>query len=494
MLDAITQAHALTIALFGLLLALSVLSSRAAERTGLPLSLLFLGVGMLAGSEGVGLIAFEDYDFAYRLGSIALALILFDGGLNTPVASVRPVLGPAGVLASVGVFATAALLAGGAHLLGLPLPIALLVGAVVSSTDAAAVFAVLRGAGINLKRRVGLTLELESGLNDPLAIILTLAVADWAVRGAARTPMDLIIDVIAQASIGGGLGAGVGVVAAFTLPRLRLRAAGLYPAFTLAVACLAYAVPTLLGGSGFLAVYVAGVLVGHGTVPFRASVVRVHDAVAWLSQIVMFLVLGLLVFPSRLVAAAPLGVALALLLAFVARPVAVALCLVPFRYPPREIGYIGWVGLRGAVPIILATAPILAGVPDAQLVFDVVFFVVVMNAMLQGGTVPWLTRRLDLETVDPPPPTAVLNVEAREAFTSELRSYYVDEALSVTGARLADLPLPQSVSVMLIVRQRDLIAPRGETTLEPGDHVYLLLRPDDGPSVQLLFGSAETDE
>jgi cell volume regulation protein A len=492
MLAAITNAHALAIALFGLLLLLSVLSSRAAERTGLPLSLLFLGIGMLAGSEGVGLIAFEDYELAYRLGSIALAFILFDGGLNTPVASVRQVLGPAGVLASAGVLATAALLAGGAYLLGLPLPIALLVGAVVSSTDAAAVFAVLRGAGINLRRRVGLTLELESGLNDPLAIILTLAVADWAVRGAARTPMDFAIDAIAQASIGGGIGAGVGLVSAFVLPRLRLRAAGLYPAFTLAVACLAYAVPTLLGGSGFLAVYVAGVVVGHGTVPFRASVVRVHDAVAWLSQIVMFLVLGLLVFPSRLLAAAPLGVALALLLAFVARPLAVALCLVPFRYTPREIGYIGWVGLRGAVPIILATAPILAGVPDARLVFDVVFFVVVMNAVVQGSTVPWLTRRLDLETVDPPPPSAVLNVEAREAFTSELRSYYVDEALSVAGVRLADLPLPQSVSVALIVRERDLIAPRGETTLQPGDHVYLLLRPDDGAAVQLLFGRAET--
>lgn len=493
MIDALTSAHALAVALFGLLLLLSVLSSRAAERTGLPLSLLFLGVGMLAGSEGLGHIAFDDYALAYRLGSLALALILFDGGLNTPLTSVRAVLGPAGVLATFGVLLTAVLLATGGVLLGLPLPIALLVGAVVSSTDAAAVFAVLRGAGINLRRRVGLTLELESGLNDPLAIILTLAVADWAVNARAVSATDVLFEILAQTIIGGGLGAGIGMLAALSLPRLGLRAAGLYPAFTLAVACLAYAIPTMLGASGFLAVYVAGVAIGHGTVPFRASVVRVHDAVAWLAQIVMFLVLGLLVYPSRLVAAAPLGLAMAAMLALVARPLAVALCLVPFRYRAREIGYIGWVGLRGAVPIILATVPILAGVPDAGLVFDLVFFVVVVNALVQGTSVPWLTRRLDLETIDPPPAAAVLNIEAREAFTSDLHSYYVDEALPVAGMRLADLPLPQSVSVMLIVRQRDLIAPRGDTVLQLGDHVYLLSHPDDHATVQLLFGRAEAD-
>ncbi|MCU0617514.1 MAG: potassium/proton antiporter [Gemmatimonadaceae bacterium] len=491
MLETITTTSAITVALFGLLLLLSVLSSRAAERTGLPLSLLFLGVGMLAGSEGLGGVVFEDYSLAYRLGSIALALILFDGGLNTPVTTVRRVFWPASVLATLGVLITAALLAGGSYLLGLPLPIALLVGAVVSSTDAAAVFAVLRGAGINLRKRVGLTLELESGLNDPLAIILTLTVADWVVRGGSITAADVALDVIAQTAIGGGLGAGLGLLASLVLPRLQLRAAGLYPAFTLAVACLAYAVPTVLGGSGFLAVYAAGLAIGHGTVPFRASVVRVHDAVAWLAQIVMFLLLGLLVFPSRLLAAAPVGFAVALVLAFVARPVAVALCLLPFRYQPREIGYIGWVGLKGAVPIILATAPILAGVPNAHQVFDVVFFVVVVSAVLQGMSVPWLTRRLDLETSDAPPPPAVLNVEAREQFSSELHSYYVDDMLPVAGARLADLPLPATTSVMLIVRARDLIAPRGDAQLLPGDHVYLISHPDDGAQIQLLFGRAE---
>jgi cell volume regulation protein A len=493
MIATLTSSHALAVALFGLLLLLSVVSSRAAERTGLPLSLLFLGVGMLAGSEGLGHIAFDDYALAYRLGTLALALILFDGGLNTPLASVRAVIGPAGVLATFGVFFTAVLLAGGGVLLGLPLPIALLVGAVVSSTDAAAVFAVLRGAGINLRRRVGLTLELESGLNDPLAIILTLAVADWAVSARSIAAMDVLVDVLAQTVIGGGLGAGIGVLAALALPRLGLRAAGLYPAFTLAVACLAYAIPTLFGVSGFLAVYVAGLAIGHGTVPFRASVVRVHDAVAWLSQIVMFLVLGLLVFPSRLIAAAPLGLAMAGILALVARPLAVALCLAPFRYAAREIGYVGWVGLRGAVPIILATVPILAGVPDAGIVFDLVFFVVVVNALVQGTSVPWLTRRLDLETVEAPPASAVLNIEARETFTSDLHSYYIDDALPVAGMRLADLPLPQSISVMLIVRHRDLIAPRGDTVLQPGDHVYLLSHPADDATVQLLFGRAEAE-
>lgn len=493
MLDAITSSHALTLALFGLLLLVSVISSRAAERTGVPLSLLFLGVGILAGSEGFGTIDFEDYDFTFRMGSLALALILFDGGLNTPVKSMRRVLAPAGVLATIGVLLTAGLMAAGGYLFGLPLPIALLVGAVVSSTDAAAVFAVLRGAGLNLRRRVGLTLELESGLNDPLAIILTLAVAEWATRGGAPHVGVVVLDILAQTVGGALLGLGIGFAASMLLPRLALRAAGLYPAFTLAVACLAYGIPTLLGASGFLAVYLAGLVVGYGPVPFRASVVRVHDAIAWLAQIVMFLMLGLLVFPSRLIAAAPVGLGIALLLALVARPIAVALCLLPFRYAGREIVYIGLVGLRGAVPIILATVPILAGVPDASLVFDVVFFVVVVSALVQAVTVPWLTRRLQLETVDPPAPTAVLNIEAREPFTSDLQSYYVDEALPVAGSRLADLPLPPTTSVMLIVRARDLIAPRGDTVLELGDHVYLLSGPDDAPTVQILFGRAETE-
>lgn len=493
MLDAITSSHALTLALFGVLLMLSVISSRAAERTGLPLSLLFLGLGMLAGSEGFGTIAFEDYEFAYRLGTLALALILFDGGLNTPVNTVRRVLGPAGVLATLGVLLTAGLLAFGGYLLGLPLPIALLVGAVVSSTDAAAVFSVLRGAGINLRKRVGLTLELESGLNDPLAIILTLAVADWAVRGGAPNTLELAIAIIAQTAIGAALGIGIGTLASLLLPRLALRAGGLYPAFTLAVACLAYAIPTLLGASGFLAVYLAGLAIGHGTMPYRTSVIRVHDAFAWLSQIVMFLMLGLLVFPSRLWAAAPVGLAVAALLAVVARPLAVAACLLPFRYPAREVAYVGWVGLRGAVPIILAVVPILAGVPDAGIVFDIVFFVVVVSALVQGATVPWLTRKLDLETVDPPPPPAVLNIEAREPFTSDLHSYYVDEALPVAGSRLSEIPLSATTSVMLIVRDRDLIAPRGDTVIMHGDHVYLLMQPADEDTIHILFGRPETD-
>lgn len=324
-------------------------------------------------------------------------------------------------------------------------------------------------------------------------MILTLTVAHWAVDRGPLNAAGLVIDIIAQTAIGAALGIGIGLLAGLMLPRLALRAAGLYPAFTLAVACLAYAIPTLLGASGFLAVYLAGLAIGHGTLPFRASVVRVHDAVAWLAQIVMFLMLGLLVFPSRLLTAAPIGLAIAGLLALVARPVAVALCLLPFRYSAKEVGYIGWVGLRGAVPIILAVVPILAGVPDASLVFDVVFFVVVVSAIAQGATVPWLTRRLDLEAADPPPPMAVLNIEAREPFTSDLHSYYVDEALPVAGCRLADLPLPQTTSVMLVVRERDLIAPRGDTVLELGDHVYLLSRPEDEGMVQILFGRAETD-
>ncbi|AHG92314.1 sodium/hydrogen exchanger (plasmid) [Gemmatirosa kalamazoonensis] len=480
------------LATFGALLAIAAIFSRASQRIAVPLALAFLGVGMLAGSQGLGGIPFDDYAFAFRLGTIALVLILFDGGLNTPLGTLRDAIAPSGVLATLGVVGTAGLVAWAAHSLGFAWPHAMLLGAIVSSTDAAAVFSVLRGSGIQLKRRVGVTLEVESGINDPMAVILTIATTRHLLSPATPLGWRLALDVLWEIAVGLAFGAGIGWGARLLISRVRLPAGGLYPALTLGVAFLAFSVPTLLHGSGFLAVYVAAAILGDGRLPYRLSLLRVHDALGWLSQITMFLVLGLLVFPSRVLAVAGTGLALALFLAFIARPLVTALCLLPFRaYTRRDVAYVGWVGLRGAVPIILATYPVLSGAPGARRVFDVVFFVVVVNALLPGATVPWVTRRLGLESTEPPPPPAVLEIESMQPLVGELVSFHIDETLAPCGSTLRELPFPGGASVVLIVRGRELVAPNGDTVLQPGDHAYVVTSEEDKPLLHLLFGRTE---
>jgi cell volume regulation protein A len=483
---------ALLLTTFGTLLVLAVFFSRATERVSVPVVLIFLITGMLAGSEGIGGIVFENYEFSVRLGTIALVLILFDGGLNTSLSSFKRVAAPAGVLATVGVIMMAGVGAVGAHWLGLPWPAALLVGAVVSSTDAAAVFAVLRGSGLHLKRRVGLTLEVESGANDPMAVILTLSLTSNLASPSPSLGWQMAFDVLKQIVLGVALGIAFGHGGRFLLRKLRVPTVGLYPALTLALAFLAFGVPTVVGGSGFLAVYITGMLLGSGELPYRPGLVRVHDSLAWLSQITMFLVLGLLVSPTRLLNVAGLGLALALFLTFVARPLVVTLCLVPFRYPAREIAYIGWVGLRGAVPIILGTFPVLAGAPGAMFIFDVVFFIVVFNAFVPGATLPWVTRQMKLEVAEPPNPKAVLEIESMQPLNGELMSFYIDPALAVAGVAVHELPFPEGSAATLLVRGQDLIAPKGNTVLEPGDHVYVFSRPEDKAFLQLMFGRPES--
>ena len=487
------QATALLLATCGVLLAVSVVFSRASQRFGFPIALLFLAVGMVAGSEGIGGIQFDDYHFAFRIGVLALALILFDGGLNTPLREVRRVLAPAGVLATVGVAGTAVLVAAGAHFLGLGWREALLLGAVVSSTDAAAVFAVLRGSGLQLKRKVGVTLEVESGINDPLAVILTTVLtANLLLPGAAegwRIPVEVIVQLI----MGALVGAGVGYGGRDLLTRLTLQSGGLYPVMTLSLGLVAFGLATLAHGSGFIAVYLAGLLLGNGPLPYRNGLLRVHDALAWLSQVGMFLILGLLIDPSHLVNVALIGLSIALLLACVVRPLVVWLCLLPFRYPRRETLYIGWVGLRGAVPIVLATFPVLAGAPGADRLFDLVFFIVVANALVPGATVAWVTQKLGLQTRELPAPQAVLAIESRQPLRNELMSFYINDPLLVTGVPLEELPFPEGAAVALIIRGDELVPPAPGTTLQPGDHVHVIASPEDRPIIQLMFGRPEEE-
>ncbi|HYD52743.1 MAG TPA: cation:proton antiporter, partial [Gemmatimonadaceae bacterium] len=301
----------------------------------------------------------------------------------------------------------------------------------------------------------------------------------------------MVGSIVTQIVVGGACGLGIGFGTRGVLARAPAAAGGLFAVLLIGTALLAFAVPTLLDGSGFLSVYVAAIVLGNSRLPYKPGLLRVHDALAWLSQVSMFLLLGLLVFPSRLIQAAPIGLLVAAFLTLVARPAVVALSLLPFRYSPREVGYIGWVGLRGAVPIILATFPILAGAPGATHIFDIVFFVVVVGALVPGATVAPLARRLGLDSPEPPAPPAVLEIESLKPLDGELTSFYIEDELPIAGASLRDIPFPEGATVTLIVRGRELVAPKGRTVLLPGDHVYVLVREKDRSVIQLLFGRPE---
>jgi cell volume regulation protein A len=484
---------ALILAGFGLLLTLSVSVSRASAKLGVPVALAFLLVGVAAGSEGIGGIPFENYERTFQIGAAALALILFDGGLNTPVRAMRSVLGPAVVLATAGVVLIAGVTALFAHWLGLGWPMAMLLGAIVSSTDAAAVFSVLSASGVKLRERVGHLLEVESGLNDPMAVILTTALTVNLVAPGTESVLEILGKVLMEMTVGGVIGYFVGRVAHWRLSRMRLPAQGLYPAFTLGAAFLAYGLPTIAHGSGFLGVYVAGVVIGGRTFPHAVGVRRVHDALGWLSQIAMFLILGLLVFPSRLADVAPTGLGIALALAFVARPAVVALCLAPFRLPAREVGYVGWVGLRGAVPIVLATIPVMSGVPDSRNLFDLVFFIVVIGSFLPGSTVPWTARRLGVQAPATAPTIETPIILEQPQGEMQLRSFRIEPSVAVFGASIGEVPLPEGSAITVVERGGAVLAPRRDLSLEDGDGVYVLFRHEDAQLVELMFGPA-TDE
>lgn len=480
-------ASAVLLAVFGLLMACSVFFSRALDRLGVPVVLLFLGLGMLGGSEALGGVEFDNHAFAFRVGTIALVLILFDGGLNTRWGAIRASAGPAGVLATVGVAGTAGAMACIGRLLGLAWPEALLIGAIVSSTDAAAVFAVLRGGGVHVQERPRRVLEVESCINDPMAVILTVSMIAVVQTGEASL-WALLWRVPVELGVGAAVGTAVGLASRWLLSHMKLRTPGLYPVATLASAFVAFGLATLAMGSGFLSVFAAGVVMGAGQLPYKTGLARVHDAIAWLSQVTMFLMMGLLVFPSRLAPVAGIGLALGLALAFVARPLVVWACLAAFRLPMRETAYLGWVGLRGAVPIVLAMFPVLAGVDGADRIFHIVFFVVVVSALVPGASIVHMTRWLGMSESAPPAPTAALEMHSLQQLDGQIRAYFIDPSVAVCGAKLAEIPFPDHASAILVVRGHELVAAKGQTRLEPGDHVYLFFKPEDEPYIGLLFG------
>ncbi len=483
------NATAVILAIFGLLMAFSALFTRTLDRFGIPVVLVFLTLGMIGGSEGIGGVVFDNHELAFRVGMVALILILFDGGLNTSTRSIRQSAGPAGVLATVGVAGTAGVLALIGKLLGLSWTEAVLIGAIMSSTDAAAVFAVLRGGSLRVKERVRSVLEVESCVNDPMAVILTMSIVEVIRIGmTGRMGLGLLIQVPVQLVVGVIIGVLVGLMTRWLLGRTRLSTSGLYPVVTLASAFVAFGAATLAYGSGILAVFVAGVVLGNGPMPFRAGLIRVHDAVAWMSQVSMFLMLGLLVYPSQLLPVAGVGLMLGLGLAVIARPVVVTACLLPFRLPPKEIAYVSWVGIRGAVPIILATFPVMAQIPGAERLFHIVFFIVVVSALIPGASIVPLTRRLKLDDPEPPAPAAALELHSRRQMNGEIHVYHIDPSVAACGVPLSQIRFPDGAAAIMVVRGDEIMAARGYTVLEADDHVYVFCRPGDEPMIGLLFG------
>jgi cell volume regulation protein A len=458
----------------GALLAGGILASLLAVRVRVPGLVLFLGLGMAIGSEGTGWIAFSDYELARTIGVIALALILFDGGLRTGLQEVRSVLAPALSLATVGTLVTAAITGLVAtwwfHFSTLE---ALLLGSVVASTDGAAIFAMLRGS--TLRRRVARTLEAESGLNDPVAVLLVLGFIEW-IKHPSFGVLDMAELLVRQLGIGAVVGVAVGWLAVQGFRRARLATAGLYPVASLATAALAYGGAGVLEGSGFLAVYLTGLAMGSAALPARQTVTSFHDGVAWVGQVTLFLSLGLLVFPSQLTNVALEGTAIALVLAFVARPLGAFVATAPFGFTVREQIILGWAGLRGAVPVVLATFPVIAGVGEGQEIFNLVFFAVLLSTLLQGATFEPLARALGVTTSEPALPRPLVEVGTVRRMGAEVLEHEVQEGDAAVGARVRELGLPRDAVVNLIVRDEQAVPPRGSTRLRAGDRLHVLVR------------------
>jgi cell volume regulation protein A len=429
---------------------------------------------MLVGSDGLGWIPFDDYELARDIGIIALILILFEGGLTSGYAGLRPVLGGALSLATVGTVITA-LLTGlaAAWLFDLSTLEGLLLGAILAPTDAAAIFSVLRGS--SLRRRLALTLEGEAGLNDPVAILLVIGFIDWIEQPGYGFP-DLGGGLVFKLAVGWAIGWALGWLAVRTFRRLRLETGGLYPVASLTVAALAYGVAEAAHGSGFLAVYLAALALGSAQIPAKRTITAFHEGMAWVAQLALFLALGLLVFPSQLGDVALEGTALGLILALIARPVAAIVATLAFPYTWPERLTLGWAGLRGAIPVVLATFAVIDDVPGSLDYFNIVFFAVLISTLLQGTTLEPVARALGVTSSDPALPQPLAETGTIRGLGAEVLEYPVGPDDAVVGARVRDLGLPREALVNVIVRQGHALPPRGSTRLEAGDRIHVLLR------------------
>jgi potassium/hydrogen antiporter len=466
------EGHAILIA--GSLLCAGIVAALLARRLRVPGLVLFLALGIALGRDGLGLIDFSDIGLARSIGTIGLVLILFEGGLAAGWSQIRPVFVPSLVLALVGTVATA-LIVGFASMLflGLSVLLGLLLGAIVASTDAAAIFSMLRGS--TLDRRVARTLEAESGFNDPIAILLVVGLISLLTQPSYGVA-DLVALFVRQVFLGAGIGLVVGRLAQAALSRFPFTTSGLYPVATVSAAAIAFGAADTLGGSGFLSVYVCALLLGSAQIPARRTVADFHDGLGWVSQITLFFTLGLLVAPGDLLEIAPTGLALAGVLMLVARPIAVLLSTAFMRFSIGGRVLLGWAGLRGAVPIVLATFPVIAGVGGTQSFFALVFFVVLSSALVQGTTFEPLARALGITSQEPALSRPLIEIAAVRRLGAEVIEYVVDTGDAVVGRLVNELALPREALLSVIVRKDQAILPRGSTVIQDGDRLHILVR------------------
>jgi cell volume regulation protein A len=463
----------------GALLAGGIAASLVASRVRLPALLLFLAIGMLIGSDGTGWIEFgrtdEDYELARAIGVVALALILFEGGLDSGFGEIRPVLRPALSLAVLGTFITAAIVGLAATLFfDFSTLEGLLLGSIVASTDGAAIFALLRGS--TLRRPLARTLEGEAGFNDPVAVLLVIGFIDW-IEQPDYGVLDMALLFVRQLGIGAVAGLLIGWLATLALSRARLETVGLYPVATLATAALSFGAADALDGSGFLAAYVAGLMLGSATIPAKRTVTVFHQGLAWVAQITLFLTLGLLVFPSQLddfwLEGTVLTVALLL-----GRPLAAAIATAPDPFSAADRITLGWAGLRGAVPVVLAIFPVVEDLPggiDIEF-FNIVFFAVVTSTLLQGTTFEPLARSLGVTTNEPALPRPLAETGTIRRLGAEIVEYPVGPQDAIVGRVVRDLGLPRDALLSVIVRGAEAILPRGSTRVEAGDRLHVVVR------------------
>ncbi|HUP27867.1 MAG TPA: potassium/proton antiporter [Chloroflexia bacterium] len=478
------------------LLLLSIASSKVSGRLGVPALLMFLVVGILAGSEGPGGIYFDDAWATQFLGVLALVFILFTGGLGTHWASVKPVLGMGLALATVGVLVSALLVALFSTLvLGLSPLEGLLLGTIISSTDAAAVFSVLRSKGIHLKNGLAPLVEMESGSNDPMAVFLTVGLTELIAHNPTSTGdpgalagelLTLVPEFFIEMVVGSLVGYLLGRGMVLLINRIRLDQEGLYPVLSMSLMLLVYGGAASLHGNGFLAVYIAGLVLGNNDFVHKRSLMRFHDGIAWLMQIAMFLTLGLLVFPSRVAPVIGAGVVIAIFLMLVARPASVFVSLAFSKLGWREKAFVGWAGLRGAVPIILATFPLLAGVPRASAFFNLIFFIVLFSVLLQGTTLGQAARWLRVEESPPGPGTFHYPMEfvPEVGAGSRLVEITIPRGSRAGGKSIMELGLPRGALVVLVDQHGDNVVPTGATIVEEGSKLLVLA--DEGATSDVL--------
>jgi cell volume regulation protein A len=451
-----------------------IILGASSSRLGIPFLLVFLIIGMLAGVDGIGGIQFDDYGLSYLIGSLALAVILLDGGLRTKLPTFRVALKPSLTLATLGVMLTAGTVGAFAMwLLNVDWRLGLLLGTIVGSTDAAAVFSMLRSSGTRLNERVASTLEIESGINDPMAIFLTIALIEILTGEQAPSISRLLLQLIQQFGIGALLGIGSGFLLSAIFKRVHV-GDGLHALLLCSGGVMLFAVTNIVGGSGFLAVYLVGLVVGNYRRRVGENVLRAMDGMAWLGQSGMFLLLGLLVTPKEMIGFAGPALWISLFLMFVARPVAAIICLAPFHFNLREVVFIAWVGLRGAVPIIMAIFPYLAGVADAGFIFNVTFMVVLTSLILQGMSIPVVARFLRVSLPTTATPVMRTHIHAGSDVQFELVQFSVPEHALITGMRPDTIVLPAACRIVDVARNNTLMAPDDAGPLQPNDIVSLI--------------------